>query len=221
MKATILLVEDNKDIMTINRETLKMEGFRVLEAKTVSEARTRVKETRPDLIVLDISLPDGNGLALCEELRGSDNVPILFLTALGTKQDIVAGFNVGGDDYLPKPYDTEVLVMRVKSLLRRTKQIPDTFAYGSIRVNMAAGKAYVNDEDIGLQQKELNLLVQFMQQPGQVLQVDKLYEKVWGQKMMGQDNALKVAISKLRTKMQGTGYTIASSRGEGYYLEME
>ena len=219
MKANILLVEDNKDIMNINRETLKMEGFRVMEAKTIAEARTRVSEERPDLIVLDISLPDGNGLELCEELRGNNNIPIIFLTALGTKQDIIKGFNVGGDDYLPKPYDTEVLVMRVKSLLRRTKQIPETFTLGSIQVNMSSAKASIDGDDMGLQQKELNLLVQFMQQPGKVITVEKLYEKVWGQKMLGQDNALKVAVSKLRGKLNAAGYTISSARGEGYYLE--
>jgi len=221
MKATILLVEDNKDIMTINRETLKMEGFRVMEARTVAEARACVKEERPDLIVLDISLPDGNGLALCEELRGGNDIPIMFLTALGTKQDIITGFQVGGDDYLPKPYDTEVLVMRVKSLLRRAKQIPDVVSYGPIQVNMSSAKVYINGEEVSLQQKELKLLVQFVQQPSQVLSVDKLYEKVWGQRMLGQDNALKVAISKLRAKLQTAGYTISSSRGEGYYLEKE
>ncbi|MCL2365014.1 MAG: response regulator transcription factor [Defluviitaleaceae bacterium] len=221
MKATILLVEDNKDIMTINRETFKMEGFRVMEAKTIAEARIRVRDERPDLIVLDISLPDGNGLELCEEMRGGDNIPIIFLTALGTKQDIIKGFNVGGDDYLPKPYDTEVLVMRVKSLLRRTKQIMEVFSLGPIQVNMASAKASIDGEDMGLQQKELNLLLQFMQQPGKVISVDKLYQKVWGQKMLGQDNALKVAISKLRAKVQTAGYTISSARGEGYYLEKE
>ena len=99
--------------------------------------------------------------------------------------------------------------------------MPETLSVGPIRVDMASSKAYIKDMDVGLTQKELSLLQQFMQQPEVMLSGDYLYEKVWGQKMMGQDNSLKVAISKLRSKLMDSGYTIAASRGEGYSLERE
>jgi DNA-binding response OmpR family regulator len=221
MKETILLVEDNPQIMTINRKALRAEGFNVIEAENATKARALIRITRPDLIILDVVLPDGNGYELCEEIRETLNIPVLFVTTRGGANDIITGFDAGGDDYLPKPYEPEVMVMRVKALLRRTQAVPDVLTYGPFQINIPAAKAYFNGDDIGLQQKELHIFMLFVQSPSGIIPPEVLYEKVWGQKMLGQDNALKVAVSKLRAKLQGTGYTISASRREGYYLEIE
>jgi DNA-binding response OmpR family regulator len=222
MNATILLVEDNLSIIEINREALRAEGFAVLTATTIAEAQKKINTHKIDLIILDGLLPDGNGFSLCEQLRGANNnVPILFLTALDTSKDIVAGFGAGGDDYLPKPYDMAVLIMRVKSLLKRARSMPETLSYGPIRVNVSSGKTFVNGEELVLPQKELYLLIQFMRKPEHPFPAKQLYKMVWGQEMLGRDNAIKVAVSKLRAKLQGTGCTISALRGEGYYLERE
>jgi DNA-binding response OmpR family regulator len=166
-----------------------------------------------------MKLPDGDGIELLCELRKNSNVPVLILTAMGAAKDIIRGLEAGADDYLPKPYDISVFHMRLTALLRRAAIVPDTLGIGPIRIELASNKAYLNGEDMGLQLKELSLLQQFVQHPERMLSAEYLYEKVWGQKMLGQDNALKVAISKMRPKLDESGYTIVASRGEGYSFE--
>ena len=119
---TILLVEDNPHIMKINAQLLSMQGYAVLKAATAEEARNRLKEKQADLIVLDVMLPDGGGLELCRELKTRYPVPVLFLTALGASRDIVDGFRAGGDYYLVKPYDLEVLLSKIRALLPATQK---------------------------------------------------------------------------------------------------
>jgi len=146
---------------------------------------------------------------------------VLMLTALGTQDDIIRGLDAGGDDYLVKPYDLQIFLVRINALMRRASLVPDVIEIGPIRVNMAASRAFMNDEDMVLQQREFLLLQQFVQYPEEILPPKQLYEKVWGQEMLEKDSALKVAISKLRAKLEGSGYTIMASRGEGYCFERE
>jgi len=215
-RATILLVEDNPNIMDVNRETLLLEGYRVLEAETISEGRTLFVKEAPDLIILDILLPDGNGLQLCEELRGDSNVPILFVTALGHDKDIIAGLQAGGDDYLPKPYDIDVLVTRVKALLRRASNVPDTITKGSILLKIPSSEVFIDGDAIRLPQNEFSLLRIFMQNEDKVFTEEYLYEKVWGQPMSDDNQALTVVISRLRKKIAPAFYDIEKVRGKGY-----
>ena len=217
----LLLVEDEPLVQANNKKILERHGYTVKQAFTLGEARTIISEELPGAIVLDLQLPDGLGVDFLRELRKTSRIPVLLLTALGTPVDIIKGFEAGGDDYLPKPYDTTVFLMRVGALLRRSSMIPDSLAIGPIRIDVPASKAYLHGEDMGLQPKELSLLLQFMQQPEQMLTAEYLYEKAWGQAIMGQHSAIKVAISKLRSKLEGSGYTIVTSRGEGYCFERE
>jgi len=215
----LLLVEDNLIVQANNKKTLEQRGYALRQAFTLAEARAIIAEGMPRAIVLDIQLPDGDGIELLRELRKHSNVPVLMLTAMGAPHNIIRGLEAGADDYLPKPYDVSVFHMRLAALLRRASLIPESLGIGPIRIDMASNKAYLDGEDMGLQLKELSLLQQFVQYPGKVLPTEYLYEKVWGQKMLGQDNALKVAISKMRAKLADSGYTIVASRGEGYCLE--
>jgi len=215
----LLMVEDEPIWQDYNNEVLKQCGYPIQRAYTLAEARKIIAEELPRAILLDIHLPDGMGFELLQELRKISNIPVFILTAKGTPDDIVKGFEAGGDDYLPKPYDLSVFYMRLMALLRRASLIPDILDFGSIKIDMASSKAYLNGEDMGLQQKELSLLQQFMQHPEEMLSAEYLYEKVWGQKMLGKDSALKVAISKLRAKLAESDYTIVASRGEGYCFE--
>jgi len=216
MSATILLVEDNPHIMAVNRETLLLEGYRVLEAETVTEGRVLFENENPDLIILDILLPDGNGLQLCEELRAGSNVPILFVTALGHNKEIIAGLKAGGDDYLPKPYDIDVLVTRVEALLRRAVNVPDVITKGGITMNIPSSEVIINGEKLRLPQNELSLLRIFMQNEDKVFTEEYLYGKVWGQPTAGDNQAITVAVSRLRKKIAPAFYDIEKVRGKGY-----
>ena len=217
----ILLVEDEPAIQAGNRKVLQRRGYRTRQAYTLAEARAILNEEQPCAIVLDIELPDGSGLHFLIELRQTLNVPVLMLTARGTTEDIIRGLEAGGDDYLPKPYEIAEFLARVQTLLRRAGIVPDSLRHGPIKLDIAAGKAYLNGEDMILSQKEYALLKQFLQNPGRLISAETLYEKAWGQPMAGDENALKVAISRLRTKLKDSGYMISSSRGEGYYIEAE
>jgi DNA-binding response OmpR family regulator len=187
----------------------------------LAQARHIIEETPPRAIILDILLPDGRGLDLLQELRKFSSVPVLILTGMGNAKDVVAGLDAGGDDYLVKPFDSDIFAMRLQALLRRADLVPDILELEPLRLEVLSGRAYVNDVDLELQQKEFSLLLQFMRAPEQFLAPTMLYQKVWGQKMLGRDQAVKVAVSKLRKKLEGSGYTIVASRGEGYAFERE
>ena len=217
----LLLVEDEPLVQINNKKILQRRGYLLKQAFSLEEARVIIAEDAPRAIVLDIMLPDGSGLDFLAELRQSSNVPVLMLTAMGTSQDIIRGLEAGGDDYLTKPYDLAVFLMRVEALLRRSSLVPDALEMGTLKLDPASGKAYIGGEDLFLPQKEYALLQQFVQYPEKIISAEYLYEKVWGQEMLDDDKSLKVAISKLRTKLAGSGYTITASRGEGYYLERE
>ena len=217
----LLIVEDEPSMQANNKKILERRGYPVCQAFTLTEAREAVAKEMPRAIILDVQLPDGCGLDFLQELRKTSNVPVILLTSLGTTQDIIRGLEAGGDDYLPKPYDLTVFLMRLTALLRRSSLIPETLEIGPIKINMASNRAYLYGEDMGMQLKELSLLQQFMQHPEKMLTAEYLYEKVWGQKLLNQDNSLKVAVSKLRTKLNGSGYTIVASRGKGYSFEQE
>jgi len=218
---SLLLVEDEPLVQANNRKILQRRGYIIHQAFTLAEARAIITQEHPRAIVLDIMLPDGSGLDFLRELRRTSNVPVLMLTAMGTPQDIIRGLEAGGDDYLTKPYDLSVFLMRVEALLRRSSIVPDTLEIGPLRLDPSSGKAFLNGEDLMLPQKEYSLLQQFVQHPEKILSAEYLYEKVWGQEKLDEDKSLKVTISKLRAKLSGSGYAITASRGEGYYLERE
>lgn len=217
----LLLVEDELVVQANNKKILERHGYTIKQAFTLAEAKALVEKEPPTAIVLDVQLPDGLGVDFLRELRKTSKIPVLFLTALGTPIDMIKGFEAGGDDYLPKPYDITVFLMRIEALLRRALMIPETVILDSIKIDVQANKAYVNGEDIFLQPKEFSLLLQFMQKPEQILTAEYLYEKAWGQEIMDQHSVLKVTISKLRAKLLDSGYTIVTSRGEGYCFERE
>ena len=217
----ILLVEDNEQIMRGNERMLTRRGYAVVTALTLGEAQKAVESQMPALIVLDIMLPDGSGLDFMGELRQHSKIPVLLLTGLTTNEDIVRGLTAGGDDYLAKPYDFGVLMARVEALLRRAEQIPEKLTRGRLSLDVAAGVAMLDGADLLLTQKEFALLMIFTQNEERFISAEYLYEKVWKQPMKGDSNALKSALKRLRSKLEGSGYCIALSKGEGYQFERE
>jgi len=215
----LLLVEDEPAVQLNNMKILKRRGYNVKQAFTLAEARALIEDEHPKGIILDLQLPDGHGLQFLEELRNSTNIPVLILTALGTTDDIIRGFETGGDDYLTKPYDLSVFLLRVETLLRSAASIPETLEYEKIKLYPASGRVVVDGVDIVLSQKEYSILQLFVLNPEKIMTADYIYKKVWGQQLLENDNSLKVAMSKLRTKLADVGYAVTASRGEGYYIE--
>ena len=219
----ILLIEDNEKIICGNRRLFELNGYRVDAALTLEEARARISVVRPDAIVLDILLPDGSGLDLLEELRKGEyaGIPVLLLTGLTTREDVLRGLRAGGDDYLSKPYDFSLLLARVEALLRRAARVPETITMGRLTLELAANVARLDGADLLLAQKEFALLLIFAQHPDRFLNGGYLYEKVWNAPMTGDSGALKNAMARLRAKIAGSGWHIKWSRGEGYIFERE
>ena len=171
----ILLVEDNPHIMAINDAAL--------HAETAHKCRELLCFHAVDLIVLDILLPDGDGVALCREIKQEYDVPILFLTAMGENEDIVKGLTAGGDDYLTKPYDLEVFMARVEARLRAAHPKERAVRLGPLQMNLLSGRAYIGETDLNLTQKEFAALLYLARHPNRSVSAQELYEAVWQQPM--------------------------------------
>lgn len=221
-KAIILLVEDNIAILEANRRILSKAGYKIHAAKTLTEARNALREAPPDAIVLDILLPDGNGLDFIAEIRKMTTAPVLLLTSLTEKEERLEGLRAGGDDYITKPYDMEELRERVAAFLRRDamlRRMEPTITLGSLELNVVSSKAFLDNKDLLLTQKEFALLLLLVQNESAVMQANTIYEKVWNQPMLEDTNAIKIAVSRLRKKLERTEFCIKNLRGEGYRFE--
>lgn len=220
--SVVLLVEDNPYIMEINATALAMKGYRVVRAETVQACWEQLRLHNVGVIVLDVLLPDGDGLALCRAIKAQYDVPILFLSALGEKQDIIQGLAAGGDDYLPKPYDLDIFVARVEARLRAGQHIYERKRVGPLEMDLLTGRAYWAGRDLRLTQKEFSVVVYLAKHRGRVVPAEELYEAVWGQPLADDLQSLRMTISRLKQKL-GSGeegeVTISSYRGSGYCLE--
>lgn len=221
-KGIVLLVEDDKEILRTNRRILEYAGFTVLCAGTLTKARQRLNEQTPDVLVLDIMLPDGSGLDFCREIRDLTAAPVLFLTALDEGHEIVEGLTAGGSDYITKPYDMEQFVARVKAqlqLAQRNRQAAEqatTLVRGPLTLEVVAGRAYLHGADLLLNAKEFALLRFLVQNEGKTFSKEALYEAVWNLPALHDARVVKSHLSRVRARLQGSGYTIETVRGEGY-----
>ncbi len=201
----ILLVEDNEHIMDINSRYLTTMGYCVEKAYSARQAETMIRESLPDLVVLDIMLPDGDGISLCRSIRKYRSVPILFLTAKVTEKDIIAGLENGGDDYLTKPYDLNVFGTRVKALLRRAgKSLPENQSYtvGPLLFDIVRAQASVGDFDLKLSSKEFGILLFLAQHRGAPVSKEELYHSIWGYENESDGSALWTTVSRLKKKIE-------------------
>ncbi len=221
MSYTILLVEDNPHIMEINHEALEMSDYRVLEARDGRACMLRLQENDIDLIVLDIMLPDADGLALCRQIKARYDIPILFLSALGENAQIIEGLRAGGDDYLPKPYDIGVLLARIEARLRSAGRKKRFLSHAGLRLDTVKQTAYFADSDLLLTQKEFLILLTLLQNPHRVVDREALFSAVWGAAPGDDLSALHTTVSRLNKKLDGAKapLRVAFQRGEGYALE--
>ena len=221
MSGYVLLVEDNELIQKNNKSVLERNGYAVRLAMTFAEARKEIADGLPDAIVLDITLPDGNGLDFLAEMRRTSQIPVLLLTAKNTPQDTTVGLDAGGDDYLTKPYNAGEFRARVDALMRRAARVPETIVKGRLSLDITAGITTLDGTDILLTQKEFALLLILVQNDGRFIDGEYLYEKVWKTPMTDDNQSVKKTIHRLRDKIKDSGWHIDWSRGEGYSLVRE
>ena len=205
-RPAILLVEDEEAITEPLAEALEREGFRPIVASSAREALDRASSSMPDLVLLDIGLPDGSGLDVCRELRRQSQVPIIMLTARGSEADRVAGLELGADDYVVKPFSAREVAARVRAVLRRAHPVPGDGGSESIRigdVNLDPGRHEVTlgGTPLELSRKEFDLLQTLMEEAGSVITRESLIERVWDMNWFGSTKTLDVHISGLRKKL--------------------
>ena len=221
---SILLVEDDKHIVDNLTDYLEGEGFRVRSAEGQAQALERLEGERFDLVLLDISLSDGNGFAVCSAIKALYRLPVIFLTASGDEYSTVTGFEVGADDYVPKPFRPRELLMRIKNVLRRTSSGGGLVRLGPVEVDTVRGRATKDGRDVNLSALEYRLLLMFLNHPGAVLTRNQLLEGIWD--VAGDfvsDNTLTVYIKRLREKIEDDPQSptlIKTVRGLGYKAEM-
>ena len=227
-KATVLLIEDDDNILRTNRRILEREGFAVLSAGTLADARLLLARHRPDAVVLDIMLPDGSGLAFCQEIRPTILAPVLFLTALDEKSEIIRGLVAGGNDYITKPYDVDEFVARVHAQLRlaqsnrQATERAKTLTRGPLTLDTVAIRAYLDGQDMLLSTREFSVLLYLLKNEGRTISASELYQEVWNQPLSGNTSALWKCLSRLKSKLQAAQGRVAliSFRNEGYTLEI-
>jgi two-component system, OmpR family, response regulator RegX3 len=202
----ILLVEDERTITEPLAEALEREGFVPAVAGTAAEATEMASRSAPDLVLLDIGLPDGSGLDVCRELRRRSEVPIIMLTARGAESDRVAGLELGADDYIVKPFSAREVMARVRAVLRRTTPGSGTsdgeqLTIGELSLDPARHEAKLADEPLELSRKEYELLRVLMESAGSVITREALIEEVWDMNWFGSTKTLDVHVSGLRRKL--------------------
>jgi DNA-binding response OmpR family regulator len=218
----VLIVEDQQRLAQLLKQGLTERSYTVGWARTCAEARDALCETSYDLIILDLGLPDGDGLDLLREWRKNGfKEPVLILSARDAIQDRVTGLDLGADDYLSKPFSMEELLARVRSQLRRQSDVKDTvLEHGGMRLDLLKQTAHLNGQPIELTRREFALLEIFMQNPGRILTRTLISEKIWASHFDVDTNLLDVYMSRLRTKLEKPADKplFKTVRGVGYQL---
>jgi two-component system phosphate regulon response regulator PhoB len=218
----VLIVDDDPDIVRLVTYNLSHAGYEVQSAETGRKALELVQKQPPDLIVLDLMLPDVDGMEVCRTLRQqlpSRRIPILMLTARGEEIDRVVGFELGADDYVSKPFSPRELVLRIKSILRRVgKDRTDVMHSGRIQVFPERRQCFIGDSLISLTAKEFDLLHELMKARGNVLTRDVLMDRVWGYHGDATSRTLDTHVRRLREKLGNDGNCVETVRGVGYRI---
>jgi DNA-binding response OmpR family regulator len=224
MANTILVVDDEKNIVTLVRRYLGNEGFHVEEAYDGKQALEKVRSLSPDLIILDVMMPEMDGLTVCKEIRKTSNAPVIILTARDDDVDKIVGLEIGADDYMTKPFNPRELVARVKAVLRRSQgsMTPEqVLEVGDIRLDPLRREVTVGAKSITLRAKEFDLLSAFMRYQGLVLDRERLLSLVWGQDFYGDTRTIDVHVAWLREKLTGATARVQTVWGVGYKLVLD
>jgi two-component system phosphate regulon response regulator PhoB len=220
----ILIVEDEPDIQELVRFNLSQAGFDVEVASDGATALSTLRERRPDLVVLDLMLPDRSGTEVCREIRNSPELatlPVIMLTAKTEEVDRVVGFELGADDYVTKPFSSRELVLRVRAVLRRGEPGPRSdrgTAYGKdgLELDVERHRCRIDGQEVSLTAKEFALLESLMSRPGRVMTREQLIDEVWGEEITVTVRTIDTHLKRLREKLGRAGDLIDTVRGVGY-----
>lgn len=216
----ILLIEDNEAIIMGLKYSLEQENFLVISAKTAKESKEKLENKNIDIVLLDVSLPDGNGFEICKEIKEKNDIPIIFLTAQDEETSIVLGLDLGADDYIVKPFRTRELISRIKSVLRRygKKEENNIIQYKNIKIDTISAKVYKNNKEIIFTSLEYRILLMLFTNQNKLITREQLLEKIWD--IAGNfvnDNTLTVYIKRIREKLEDDSI-IKTVRGLGYRI---
>lgn len=227
----VLIIDDEEDILRLIKTVLKKEGIEnVITATTSKEGLIQFQNNNPDIVLLDIMLPDGEGYDVCKQIRNISNVPILFLSAKTEEIDKILGFAIGGDDYITKPFSPKELAYRIKAHLRRTEYMQaeplkeTKFKAGPFELDEEKAQLTKNGQVIELKPKELGLMKVFLQNKNKVISKEQLYDNVWGEDFFGMDNTVMVHIRRLRERIEDQPshpQYLVTVKGLGYKLVIE
>ncbi|WP_456264968.1 MULTISPECIES: response regulator transcription factor [unclassified Bacillus (in: firmicutes)] len=224
-QSKVLMIDDEKEILELINTVLTREGIDcVITASTARDGLTKFHQEQPDLVILDIMLPDGEGYDICRQIRETSHVPIIFLSAKGEESDKIVGLAIGGDDYITKPFSPKEVAYRVKAQLRRlsylqSSQADPVIKKGPFELNEQQAELTKNGAVIELTPKELLLMTYFMQHPNRIISKETLYQTVWGEEFFGSDNTVMVHIRRLREKIENSPSTpefLVTVKGLGY-----
>ena len=218
MSSRALVIEDDESIGALVRAYLERDGFDVAWARTAAEGLDEIAQNPPEIVLLDIGLPDGDGFDVCRRVRKSSRVPILFLTARDEEVDRIVGLELGADDYVTKPFSPRELVARVHAILRRVQpepELPDVLELGDVVIDRKRRHVTVAATTVPLRTLEFDLLTALVARRGEVVSRSELLEQVWGLEFPGGTRTVDVHVAQLRRKL-GRPELIATVRGAGY-----
>jgi two-component system phosphate regulon response regulator PhoB len=229
MRERILLVDDEAEIVELLEYNLRQAGYTVVTARDGASALAEIRRQRPDIILLDLMLPDVAGTEICRRLRrdaSTQTIPVIMITARGEEIDRVVGFEIGADDYIVKPFSPRELVLRIGAVLRRTatpeKQLPgERFRIGGLEVDVPQHRVTVDEDEVPLTALEFKLLYDLVSRPGRVQTRESLLERVWGYAPGVETRTVDTHVKRLREKLGSARDYIETVRGVGYRVKTD
>ena len=220
---TIMIVDDNEQLQNEIGNLLIANRYSILKPTDFNKISQTVKDSSPDLILLDINLPNNDGFKICTEIRSFSNIPIIFITSRNTNIDELMSITLGGDDFITKPYNTQILLARINALLKRAypnNSNMDVIEYNGLMLNILSSTIEYNQKNIELTKNELKILYYLLINKGKIVSRVDIMEYLWDSSMFVNDNTLTVNITRIRNKIEEIGLKdfIKTKRGQGYII---
>lgn len=217
MKRKILIIEDEKELAQVLYDTFSQEDFEIIKAFDGEIGVDKFYEEKPDLILLDINLPKKLGWEVCKEIRKTSNVPIIMMTARDSDADEYTGLSIGADDYITKPFNLKILLLKVKKLLKLDDN--NIYKFESLSIDIKKGEININSESIELTRREIQFLEYMIKNKGIIFSRDYLLNEIWGFDFEGEDRVVDTLVKRIRKKLGDYNFLLKTIRGMGYSFD--